>query len=87
MRKGRKYKFNIINMMKPDSVYNQGLRPLVYSNKEAETKGCGWDIEACGEGVGRGAGVAAERPSLIDLSVDIRCYLLVPFSRCPVASE
>jgi hypothetical protein len=42
MRKGRKYKFNIINMMKPDSVYNQGLRPLVYSNREAELKGVGW---------------------------------------------
>ena len=44
MRKGRKYKFNIINMMKPDSVYNQGLRPLAYSNKEAETKGVGWNL-------------------------------------------
>jgi len=42
MRKGRKYKFNIINMMKPDSVYNQGLRPLAYSNTEAETQGVGW---------------------------------------------
>ncbi len=42
MRKGRKYKFNIINMMKPDSVYNQGLRPLAYSNKEAEARGTGW---------------------------------------------
>jgi hypothetical protein len=42
MRKGRKYKFNIINMMKPDSVYNQGLRPLAYSNKEAEARGIGW---------------------------------------------
>ena len=42
MRKGRKYKLNIINMMKPDSVYNQGLRPLAYSNKEAEATGIGW---------------------------------------------
>mmetsp|Transcript_18907 Transcript_18907/g.62144 ORF Transcript_18907/g.62144 Transcript_18907/m.62144 type:complete len:711 (-) Transcript_18907:2680-4812(-) len=41
MKRGRRYKFNIINMMKPDSVYNQGLRPLVYSEKEAE-KGTGW---------------------------------------------
>ena len=36
MRKGRRYKFNIINMMKPDSVYNQGLTPLLYSDTETQ---------------------------------------------------
>jgi len=36
MRKGRRYKFNIINMMKPDSVYNQGLKPLLYSDTETQ---------------------------------------------------
>lgn len=42
MRRGRRYKFNIINMQKPDSVYNQGLRPLLYSQRQAETAQIGW---------------------------------------------
>lgn len=39
MRKGVKYKFNIINLVKPDSLYNAGMKPLGYSTKDAETKG------------------------------------------------
>lgn len=44
IRKGVNYKFNIVNMLKPDSSFNQGLKPLVYSKKEAETSpnGIGW---------------------------------------------
>ena len=49
MRRGRKYKFNIINLLKPDSVYNQGLLPLLYSDKEAESTGVGW--HRCGSDV------------------------------------
>lgn len=30
------YKFNIINLIKPDSSYNQGMKPLLYSKKEAD---------------------------------------------------
>ena len=36
------YKFNIVNMIKPDSLYNHGMRPLMYSKKETEYKGSGW---------------------------------------------
>jgi len=25
------YRFNIINLWKPDSLYNHGMRPLIYS--------------------------------------------------------
>jgi hypothetical protein len=39
---GRMYKFNVINLVKPDSLYNYGMRPLVYSAKEAEGDGIGW---------------------------------------------
>jgi hypothetical protein len=39
MRKGVKYKFNIINLVKPDSLYNTGMKILGYSTKDAETKG------------------------------------------------
>lgn len=34
-RKDVEYKFMIINLMKPDSLYNSGMMPLIYSEKEA----------------------------------------------------
>jgi hypothetical protein len=36
-RKDITYRFNIVNLMKPDSNYKMGMRPLIYSVKEAET--------------------------------------------------
>lgn len=42
VRKGVKYKFNIINLMKKESLYNDGMKPLVYSDYDAKTKGRGW---------------------------------------------
>ncbi|XP_063950934.1 cytosolic carboxypeptidase 2-like isoform X3 [Lytechinus pictus] len=42
MRPGVTYKFNIINLLKKDSLYNHGMRPLIYSEKEAEASGQGW---------------------------------------------
>ena len=33
---------NIINLIKPDSLYNNGMRILCYSRKEAEAKSIGW---------------------------------------------
>lgn len=41
-RKNIVYKFNIVNLIKPDSLYNHGMKPLVYSKKEAELKKNGW---------------------------------------------
>lgn len=38
VRKDVEYKFTIINLMKPDSLYNSGMRPLFYSNKLAQLK-------------------------------------------------
>ena len=32
-RKDVEYKFMIINLMKPDSLYNSGMKPLFYSEK------------------------------------------------------
>ena len=37
-----KYFFNIFNFYKPDSLYNQGMRPLMYSKKKEEKFGVGW---------------------------------------------
>lgn len=41
-RCGNKYTFNIYNFYKPDSLYNQGMKPLMYSEKKAESDGIGW---------------------------------------------
>jgi len=41
-RKDKVYRFNIVNLMKPDSNYNQGMKPLIYSVKEAESNQIGW---------------------------------------------
>ncbi|KAL0488310.1 hypothetical protein AKO1_015468 [Acrasis kona] len=42
MAKGRKYKFNIVNLLKPDSLFNIGLRPLIYSTRYAQERQVGW---------------------------------------------
>lgn len=36
------YTFNIINHFKPDSLHNEGLKPLAYSTKKAKEEGTGW---------------------------------------------
>lgn len=41
-RKDVEYKFNILNLMKSDSLYNQGLRVLMYSVKGHELEGQSW---------------------------------------------
>eukprot|EP01033_Poteriospumella_lacustris_P001269 gene1270-924_t len=34
--------FNLINFTKPDSLFNLGMRPVVYSAVDARTRGTGW---------------------------------------------
>ena len=41
-RRGHTYKFNIINLIKPESSYNQGMKPLMYSVKSVESENIGW---------------------------------------------
>ena len=41
-RRGQVYKFNIITLIKPDSLYNQGMRPLIYSERAARERKVGW---------------------------------------------
>lgn len=38
-RMNQEYRFNIINLLKPDSLYNLGMRPLIYSEKTARFRG------------------------------------------------
>ena len=40
--RGAKYKFNIVNMRKNDSLFNYGLRPLMLSTKTQLNSNPGW---------------------------------------------
>lgn len=35
-------RFNIVNLTKPDSLFNLGMRPVIYSQIDATSKGIGW---------------------------------------------
>lgn len=35
-------RFNILNLCKPDSLFNEGMKVLVYSEKNAQEKDIGW---------------------------------------------
>ncbi|KAG3030780.1 hypothetical protein PC120_g3490 [Phytophthora cactorum] len=41
-RGDQKYRFNIVNLCKSNSLFNQGLQPVVYSVRDAHQKGKGW---------------------------------------------
>lgn len=41
-RAGQVYRFNIVNLLKSDSLYNHGMQPVVYSVHEADEKQVGW---------------------------------------------
>ncbi|XP_041443827.1 cytosolic carboxypeptidase 2 isoform X2 [Xenopus laevis] len=41
-RAGVHYRFTIVNLRKPSSLYSRGMRPLVYSEAEAKKLGVGW---------------------------------------------
>ncbi|XP_035741416.1 cytosolic carboxypeptidase 2-like [Vespa mandarinia] len=43
------YRLSIVNMCKEESLYNEGLRPLLYSTEDARTKSIGW--RRCGENI------------------------------------
>eukprot|EP00062_Callorhinchus_milii_P027226 gi/632990268/ref/XP_007884090.1/ PREDICTED: cytosolic carboxypeptidase 3-like [Callorhinchus milii] len=42
MQRGVCYRFTITNLLKPTSLYSAGMRPLMYSVREAEERGMGW---------------------------------------------
>ncbi|PAA63465.1 hypothetical protein BOX15_Mlig033678g1 [Macrostomum lignano] len=41
-RPGQLYRFTLVNFYKSASLYNEGLRPLMYSERAAADKGVGW---------------------------------------------
>ncbi|XP_061465437.1 cytosolic carboxypeptidase 2 isoform X3 [Rhineura floridana] len=44
-RKDVTYRFTIVNLMKAKSLYSMGMKPLLYSEKDAESHGVGWRRE------------------------------------------
>ena len=42
MKAGVTYRFSIINLLKPSSLYSAGMRPLLYSEHAAREQGQGW---------------------------------------------
>ena len=42
MRPGVEYRFSLVNFGKPDSQYGSGMKPVMYSEKDAELGGVGW---------------------------------------------
>lgn len=38
----QRVKFNIVNYYKPGSLFNEGMKVLVYSKKQAQSSGTGW---------------------------------------------
>lgn len=43
------FRFSIVNLIKSDSLYNEGMRPVMYSNTNAKTKNVGW--KRCGDNI------------------------------------
>ena len=42
MEANQPYKFHLINLMKPDSLFSSGMKPLVYSERRAGEESVGW---------------------------------------------
>lgn len=42
-------KFNVVNLTKPDSLFAMGMRPVLYSHRDAAGKGLGW--QRCGQSI------------------------------------
>nr|CAB3263164.1 uncharacterized protein LOC104265751 [Phallusia mammillata] len=71
-KKGRTYKFNIINLLKKDSLYNYGMKPLIYSEHLANEQGVGW--HRSGENIKYMSWNNATRNAI--LSLDLQYYCL-----------
>ena len=46
-KQGHTVRFNIINLMKYESLYNNGMKPLVYSSYKASLNQIGWHRDCC----------------------------------------
>ncbi|NXT41024.1 CBPC2 carboxypeptidase, partial [Pelecanoides urinatrix] len=64
------YRFTIANLAKPKSLYGEGMRPLLYSQREAQSRGIGW--RRVGADVCYYQGGSGEEPAAFRLSWTVR---------------
>lgn len=62
-RAGQAYRFNIINLLKEDSLYNMGMLPLMHSEQHMQSKVCNF----CGEHFSASSGHVSLRDRSIQL--------------------
>lgn len=48
-KKKNNFRLSIVNLSKEESLYNEGLRPLLYSIEDAKKRAVGW--RRCGENI------------------------------------
>ncbi|XP_072720075.1 cytosolic carboxypeptidase 2 [Ciconia boyciana] len=60
------YRFTIANLAKPKSLYGEGMRPLLYSQRDAQSRGIGW--RRVGADVCYYRGGSGEEPATFRLS-------------------
>ncbi|KAM9278192.1 cytosolic carboxypeptidase 2 [Morus bassanus] len=60
------YRFTIANLAKPKSLYSEGMRPLLYSQRDAQSRGIGWRRVGADVRYYRGGG--GEEPAAFRLS-------------------
>ncbi|KAM6133358.1 cytosolic carboxypeptidase 2 [Phoenicopterus ruber ruber] len=65
-RRDHLYRFTIANLAKPKSLYGEGMRPLLYSQRDAQSRGIGW--RRVGADVRYYRGVGGEEPAAFRLS-------------------
>uniref|UniRef100_A0A8B9RRZ3 Cytosolic carboxypeptidase 2 n=1 Tax=Accipiter nisus TaxID=211598 RepID=A0A8B9RRZ3_9AVES len=65
-RRGPLYRFTIANLAKPKSLYGEGMRPLFYSQWDAQSRGIGW--RRVGADVRYYRGGSGEEPAAFCLS-------------------
>ncbi|NXT00119.1 CBPC2 carboxypeptidase, partial [Jacana jacana] len=68
-RKDPLYRFTIANLAKPTSLYSEGMRPLLYSQRDAQSRGVGWRRVGTHVRYYRGGG---EEPAAFRLSWTVR---------------
>ncbi|NWS64532.1 CBPC2 carboxypeptidase, partial [Chunga burmeisteri] len=61
------YRFTIVNLAKPKSLYSEGMRPLLYSQRDAQSHGIGWRRVGADVCYYRGSG-GGEEPAAFHLS-------------------
>uniref|UniRef100_A0A672U3J3 Cytosolic carboxypeptidase 2 n=1 Tax=Strigops habroptila TaxID=2489341 RepID=A0A672U3J3_STRHB len=71
-RRAPPYRFTIANLAKAKSLYGEGMRPLLYSQRDAQSRGIGWRRVGTDVRYYRGGGDSDEGPTTFHLSWSMR---------------